>query len=107
MRIGARLGYSSVGANFLKEENIGNTERINYNGTDPVIANHILEATLSQIVVAPYFAYSFIENLVANIGLNLGFVASSSYNYREELASPDFVYYKKTDEFGNDFLSKK
>jgi len=80
MRIGARLGYSDVGATFLHKETFGNTEQVNYEGTLPVIAHHNLKAKLSQINFAPYFAYTFLENIVANAGLNFGFLVGSSFD---------------------------
>jgi len=89
MRLGARLGYSNVSANFLQEQEIANTENTTATGTTKVISHHILETSISQINLTPYFAYSIIDNLVANVGLNLGFVMSGKYNKREELASPD------------------
>jgi hypothetical protein len=89
MRIGVRLGYSDVSAKFSQEEEIGNYETISGDGTVIVYSDHILEAKLSQIVFVPYFAYSFTENLIGNIGLNFGYTMVSTFNQREELLRPD------------------
>ena len=92
MSIGVRLGYSDVSGNFTAEEFIGNT--LSHTATvTQAFSEHIFEANIQQINVAPYFAYYLTNALVGNIGLNVGYMMTSTFNQRERLDRPSWALF--------------
>ncbi|MCL2039603.1 MAG: OmpA family protein [Bacteroidetes bacterium] len=93
MSIGVRVGYSDVGASLSTEEAIGNTPNLQVTNTTLAYSKHNLTANIAQINVAPYLAYYFTDAFIGNIGLNIGYMMTKSYEYWEELDRPDYAIF--------------
>jgi long-subunit fatty acid transport protein len=95
MSIGVRVGYSDVSALLITEEKIGNTTDKPILSVVSAYSNHILDASVTQINLAPYLAYYITNAFVGHIGLNIGYMMTNTYEYREEVDRPNYAIFLK------------
>lgn len=86
-----RVGYSSLGADFSVPQIIGNTP-ITRNGRDtttPITVEHFLGSSISTFSIEPTLALRFLGGFRSRLGLNLGYLTTSTFSQRETLVTPD------------------
>jgi outer membrane protein OmpA-like peptidoglycan-associated protein len=94
LRLEARLGFSSLSGDFTRDEKIGN-EPILEDGPGPrqtrrdVLVRHDFNASIPLFTIEPSVLYGVSDRVVAQAGLRLGIMGSTSYTQRETLISPE------------------
>ncbi len=98
-----KIGYNDYSGKLQKDEFIGNTELREatppYETTDVVkaISNHYVEGSLVSISAEPIYAWTIMDNLNWNIGLNISYLLSPKFSQKEQLVSPNNVVFKDTE----------
>ncbi len=88
----ARVFYTQLGGSFLSDEN-----QWVYNGTQEsylATFRHTIDATVHALYVEPGVRVSAYEGWTIGLGVQVGYILSSKYTQREEIASPQSITYQ-------------
>lgn len=93
--IGARLGYTSLSGSLANSSIIGYTADIGsgQQRTDPITSEYSLQARLNAVAVEPLVTAVFYKKLRVSAGLRAAFLFSSTFDEREQLLSPGYVFF--------------
>lgn len=101
LKLGLRLGYSSIGGEFKENEFIGFTEiRDLANPAESRIvrayADHYLTSKLSVALLEPNISFMFFKDFYTTAGLRFGFMTSAVFDQKEKLTDPQNAVFKET-----------
>jgi opacity protein-like surface antigen len=88
----ARVFYTQLGGSFTADE-----QKWVYNGTqDSYLGTfrHTIDATVHALYVEPGVRVSAYKGWTIGLGLQVGYILSSQYAQREEIASPQSITYQ-------------
>lgn len=94
LRIEARLGFTSLSGDFIRDEKIGN-EPVLQDGSGPrqtrrdVMVRHDFTSTIPLFTIEPSFLYSVNDRITAQAGVRMGIMGSTTYTQKETLISPE------------------
>lgn len=93
--VGARLGYTSLSGALANSAVIGYTTDIGsgQQRTDPINTEYSLNAHLSAVSFEPVVSAVWYRKLRVSVGLRAAFLFTSTYDEKEQIISPGYVYF--------------